>query len=191
MLATLVDEPFDHKDWIFEIKWDGYRAIGSVSNGKADIRSRNDISFAGKYDPVVKALQEWNINIVVDGEIVSLNEEGLPNFQNLQTWQKFQQGELVYYVFDVLWINGYDVTGLPLIERKKILQQAILHDDVIRYSDHVEEKGKHFFEIAKKQGLEGIIAKNKNYSSPGSRDRRVYFPKIKPPIFRSFNPGSL
>lgn len=162
MLTTLVDEPFDHRDWIFEIKWDGYRAIGSVINGKADLRSRNDISFAGKYDPVVKALQEWNIDIVVDGEIVSLNEEGLPSFQNLQTWQKFQQGKLVYYVFDVLWINGYDVTELPLIERKKILQQAIPHDDVIRYSDHVEEKGKHFFDIAKKQGLEGIIAKNKN-----------------------------
>src|SRR4030095_10021401 len=97
-----------------------------------------------------------------DGEVVALDESGLSRFQYLQNWQKDQQGELVYYVFDLLWIDGYDITHLPLVERKKILQQILPAGDVIRFSDHVEENGKQFFELAKKQGLEGIIAKNKS-----------------------------
>jgi len=163
MLATLVDEPFDHEDWVFEIKWDGYRAIGSVLKGKTDLRSRNDISFSQKYEPVIKSLQQWNCDAVVDGEVVALNDEGLPDFQSLQTWQKLQQATLVFYVFDLLWVDGYDLTQLPLIERKKILKQIVPgNDEVILYSDHIEKNGKHFFEIAKQKGLEGIIAKNKN-----------------------------
>jgi bifunctional non-homologous end joining protein LigD len=163
MFTTLVDEPFDDEDWVFEIKWDGYRALGSMVDGKVDLRSRNDISFADRYKPVINALAQLDIDTVIDGEIVSLNEEGLPNFQNLQAWQKFQQGRLVFYVFDLLWIEGYDITQLPLLERKKILLRILPADnDTIRYSDHVEKNGKHFFDIAKQQGLEGIIAKNKN-----------------------------
>src|SRR5262249_5011162 len=72
------------------------------------------------------------------------------------------EGDLVYYAFDLLWIDGYDITQLPLVERKKILQGIIPADSVIRYSDHIEKAGKEFFEVAKKSGLEGIIAKNKN-----------------------------
>jgi len=163
MLATLVDEPFDHEDWVFEIKWNGYRAIGSVLKGKTDLRSRNDISFSQKYETVIKSLQQWNCDAVVDGEVVALNDEGLPDFQSLQTWQKLQQATLVFYVFDLLWVDGYDITQLPLIERKKILKQIVPgNDEVILYSDHIEKNGKHFFEIAKQKGLEGIIAKNKN-----------------------------
>jgi bifunctional non-homologous end joining protein LigD len=163
MLTTLVDEPFDHEDWLFEIKWDGYRALGSAINGSADLHSRNDISFAERYTPVIHALEQLEVDAVIDGEIVSLNEKGLPDFQNLQAWQKFQQGQLVYYVFDILWADGYDVTQLPLLERKKILHQVLPADnDTLRYSDHVEKNGKQFFGIAKDQGLEGIIAKNKN-----------------------------
>jgi bifunctional non-homologous end joining protein LigD len=161
MLTTLVDEPFDGKNWLFEIKWDGYRAIGSILNGKAELYSRNNISFNKKYTEVVEALAEWP-DAVVDGEIVTLDEHGHSNFQYLQNWQRDQQGTLVYYVFDILWLDGYNLAQLPLIERKKILQQIIPEGDTVRYSDHVEEKGGKFFEVAKKQGLEGIIAKKKD-----------------------------
>jgi bifunctional non-homologous end joining protein LigD len=164
MLTTLVDEPFDGEDWIFEIKWDGYRAISSVINGSVELYSRNNISFIERYTPIVNALKDFANDVVIDGEIVALDENGLSRFQYLQNWQSEQQGELVYYVFDLIWIDGYDVTQLPLVERKKILQQIIPESDTIRYSDHVEKKGKEFFGIAKKQGLEGIIAKNKNSS---------------------------
>jgi len=162
MLATLVDEPFDDENWFFEIKWDGYRAIGSVINGKTDLYSRNNISFKEKYSAVSEALKDFERNVIVDGEVVSLDEHGFSRFQYLQNWQRDAQGELVYYVFDLLWLDGYDLTSLPLTERKKILREVIPGNDVIRYSDHIEKNGKHFFEIAKKQGLEGIIAKNKN-----------------------------
>lgn len=164
MLATLIDEPFDDADWLFEIKWDGYRAIGSVINGKTDLYSRNNISFKEKYPPVSAALKDFDRNVVVDGEIVSLDENGFSRFQYLQNWGKDQQGTLAYYVFDLLWLDGYDLTSLPLVERKEILRQIIPENNVTRYSDHVERNGKVFFDIAKKQGLEGIIAKNKNSS---------------------------
>ena len=164
MLATLVDKPFDDDNWLFEIKWDGYRAIGSVINGKTDLYSRNNISFKERYVPVSETLKEFGRNVVVDGEVVSLDENGFSRFQYLQNWQKDAQGQLAYYVFDLLWVDGYDLTSLPLTERKKILRQLIPGNDVIRFSDHVERNGKDFFEIAKKQGLEGIIAKNKNSS---------------------------
>jgi len=162
MLTTLVDEPFDGENWIFEIKWDGYRAIASFINGKTELYSRNNISFKERYIPVASALTGFSNNVVVDGEVVALDESGLSRFQYLQNWQKDQQGELVYYVFDLLWIDGYDITHLRLVERKRILQQILPAGDVIRFSDHVEENGKQFFELAKKQGLEGIIAKNKS-----------------------------
>lgn len=162
MLSTLVDEPFDNENWLFEIKWDGYRAIGSVINKKVELYSRNNISFKERYTPISDALKDFSKDVIVDGEIVSLDESGFSKFQYLQNWQSEQQGELVYYIFDLLWMDGYDLTQLPLTERKKILRQVIPESNVIRYSDHVEKNGKEFFEIAKKQGLEGIIGKNKN-----------------------------
>jgi len=162
MLATLVDEPFDGDDWLFEIKWDGYRAIASVANGKIELYSRNNISFKEKYSSITDALADFKHDVVIDGELVALDEKGNSRFQYLQNWQKFQQGDLVYYAFDLLWIDGRDVTTLPLVERKKILEQIIPPGNVIRYSDHVEKSGKQFFELAKKLGLEGIIAKQKN-----------------------------
>jgi len=162
MLATLVDKPFNGEDWIFEIKWDGYRAIGSLLKGKTELYSRNNISFKEKYPLIAEALKDFQKDIIVDGEIVSLDEKGNSHFQYLQSWQKYQQGELIYYVFDLLWMDGYDLTQLPLVERKRILKQVMPENNIIRYSDHVEESGKAFFDLAKKQGLEGIIAKNKN-----------------------------
>ncbi len=114
MLATLTDEPFDDKDWLYEIKYDGYRAVAYLDGDKVNIMSRKNLSFNKKFYPVVEALQELNMQAVFDGEIVALNEEGKSEFQLLQNWQKNGQGELVYYVFDILWLNGYNLMDLPL-----------------------------------------------------------------------------
>lgn len=160
MLATLVEEPFDSNDWIYEIKWDGYRSLAYIESKKVQLVSRNNISFTGNYSDVAEALKELTFSAVLDGEIVAINDKGVPDFQLLQNWQNSQNGQLQFYIFDVLWIEGYDVTSLPLIERKRILEAAIPNDHpVLRYSDHIEKDGKKFFDLALQQGLEGIMAK--------------------------------
>ncbi|HEV7331325.1 MAG TPA: DNA ligase D [Flavisolibacter sp.] len=162
MLATLIDEPFDNKDWLFEIKWDGYRAVAYCQGESVELVSRNLKPFTQKYAPVAQALRDLNIQAVFDGEIVAVDEQGLANFQALQNWQNTPV-QLRYYIFDLLWLNGQDLTQLPLIQRKQILEEVIPADlEHLRYSDHVEEKGKSFFKAAVKQGLEGIMAKRVN-----------------------------
>ena len=171
MLATLVDKPFNSKDWIFEIKWDGYRALAYCSKKEVELISRNKKPFNGKYGSVKKALQQLSINAVLDGEIVAVDENGLANFQLLQNWQN-NAAALQYFVFDILWLDGKDVTPLPLVERKRILRRLLPEDDaVIRYSDEVDEKGVQFFDAAMKQGLEGVMAKRKQ--SPYIADSRT------------------
>jgi bifunctional non-homologous end joining protein LigD len=170
MLATLVDEPFDGESWLFEIKWDGYRAVAFAAGEKVELVSRNLVSFSERYAPVADALKELSLHAVLDGEIVAVNEKGLAVFQDLQNWQNTPV-QLQYFVFDLLWLNGYDVTRLPLIERKKLLE-AILPKDhaTIRYSDHVICNGKKFFEAAVKKGLEGVMGKRmSSIYEPGSR----------------------
>jgi len=161
MLATLVDAPFNDAEWQFEMKLDGYRALAYLKSGKADIRSRNNNSFNKQFEPVYNALLQWNINAVVDGEIAVLNEDGRPDFNGIQQWVKRKQGELVYYVFDLLWVDGIDLMNEPLYKRREALKQLIPEKGIIRFSDHIEELGKDFYEIAKRSQLEGIIAKQK------------------------------
>lgn len=159
MLATLIDEPFDNKDWLFEIKWDGYRAVAYCQGDSVELVSRNRKPFTHKYAPVVQALKELNTAAVFDGEIVAVDENGLANFQALQNWQNTPV-QLQYFIFDVVWLNGEDLTHLPLIRRKQILQDLIPPGlKHLRYSDHVAGKGKSFFKAAVRQGLEGIMAK--------------------------------
>jgi bifunctional non-homologous end joining protein LigD len=162
MLTTLVDEAFDSDDWLFEIKWDGYRAVSSISEGKVELYSRNNLSFNSRYPEIVDELSTWPIDAVLDGEIVALDENGHSRFQFLQNWMSDQQGTLRYYVFDILWLEGYDLREVTLIDRKKILKQIIPQSEAICYSDHVEKNGVKFFEAASERGLEGIIAKKKN-----------------------------
>ncbi|HKB45090.1 MAG TPA: DNA ligase D [Chitinophagaceae bacterium] len=161
MLATLTDKPFDNDDFIYEIKWDGYRAVSYLHKGKVDIRSRNKLSFNKKFPHIVEVLQQWKTDAVVDGEIIAINDEGRADFQQLQGFIKnANAAHLVYYVFDIIWYNGKDVTRLPLIERKAILQSIMPEDQsIIRYSDHIAKEGNAFFKAAIKQGLEGIMAK--------------------------------
>ncbi|HYO23032.1 MAG TPA: DNA ligase D [Flavisolibacter sp.] len=159
MLATLVNEPFDDDEWIFEIKWDGYRAVAYCNGKDVSLVSRNLKPFTEKYAPVAKALKDLKLKAVFDGEIVAVDEHGLANFQLLQNWQN-TPSRLQFFIFDILWLDGKDVTKLPLVERKALLQQVLPTDhEVVKYSDHVVGKGKDFFNVALKQGLEGIMAK--------------------------------
>jgi bifunctional non-homologous end joining protein LigD len=162
MLASITDAPFNNEDWQFEIKWDGYRALSYLKNGKVQLRSRNNNPFETKYLAVYNALKQWPVNAVVDGEIVVLNEEGRADFKALQDWQLEERGGLVYYVFDILWLDGINVMNLPLTQRQDILKQLAPENNVIRFSDSIDQYGIDFYNIAKENGLEGIIAKRKD-----------------------------
>ncbi|HVZ67411.1 MAG TPA: DNA ligase D [Patescibacteria group bacterium] len=170
MLATLIDKPFDNKDFIFEIKWDGYRAIADTVGKKVRLYSRNKISFNDHYPEIVEALGNSKINAVLDGEIVVVDDNGKPDFQALQNYRKVKTGNLLYYVFDILFLDGRNLMGLPLIDRKKILEKVIPENSQIKLGTHIEEKGVRFFEAAKKEGIEGVVAKRGDSSySPGIR----------------------
>jgi len=160
MKATLVDEPFNDADWLYEVKWDGYRAIASINKGQVDLISRNNKTFNEKFYSIHKILQSWKMNAVLDGEILVLNDKGISDFGALQNWRSEADGELVFYVFDILWYEGKNLMGLPLIQR-----QAILHDILPTDNDHIRQSkvfnasGIDFFNAAERMGLEGIIAK--------------------------------
>ncbi len=172
MLATLVDKPFDSDEWQYEIKWDGYRTIAFCNGNKSELRSRNDKSFNEKFYPVYNAVRDWNIHAVIDGEVVVLDKNGKSNFGALQNWRSEADGEIYFYVFDVLWLNGKDLMQVPLSERREILKQLIPGNDIIRLSENFEASGIEFFETAKKMGLEGIIAKKSDsLYNPGIRSK--------------------
>ena len=162
MLATLVDKPFDEPGWLYEIKWDGYRAVAMINKGKVNLISRNNKSFNEKFYPVVDALKKWDINAIIDGEVVVLNEKGVSNFGALQNWRSEADGDLFYYVFDVLWLNGYDLKKLPLTKRKEILKEQIPFEGIIRLSESFETTATEFLEAAAKMEMEGIMAKKED-----------------------------
>jgi bifunctional non-homologous end joining protein LigD len=162
MLATLVDEPFNDEEWQFELKLDGYRALAYLKNGKSDLRSRNNLSFNQKFKPINDILAAWKINAVVDGEIVVLDEQGVPDFNGIQQWVKKKQGHLHYYVFDLLWLDGISLMEQPLHLRREALKKLVPESGILRFSDHIDGSGIDLFELVKKNKLEGIIAKKKN-----------------------------
>ncbi|GGH09926.1 DNA ligase D [Mucilaginibacter phyllosphaerae] len=160
MLATLVNEPFDDPDWIYEVKWDGYRTLGFINKGEVQLLSRNNKDFNEKYYPLKKLLESWKLNAVVDGEILVLNDKGVSNFGALQNWRSEADGELVLYIFDLLWYEGKNLMELPLAERQAVMKEVIpTDDDRIRLSQTFKANGTEFFEAAGKLGLEGIMAK--------------------------------
>lgn len=178
MLTTLVDKPFDDPDWIFEVKWDGYRAIAIADGKSISLVSRNNKSFNEKFYPVYDALMKWNLRAVLDGEVVVINKNGVSNFGALQNWRSEADGELIFYIFDVLWLNGHDLRNLVLTDRIAILKTLQIPSEIIRISEAFEESGIHLFESVKKMGLEGIIAKKKQ-STYHENDRTREWLKIK------------
>lgn len=170
MLATLVVAPFDDPGWEYEVKWDGYRALAFRNKNKTELKSRNNKSFDEKFYPVFEAVKNWDVQAVVDGEIVAVDEKGIADFSTLQNWRSEADGELLYYVFDLLWLNGKSVMHLSLKERKAILQSIVPEEGLIRTGFSVEAKGTDFFDAAREMGLEGIIAKRSE--SPYIADSR-------------------
>lgn len=172
MLATLVDKAVDAPGWLYEIKWDGYRAVALCDKKEIKLLSRNNKSFSEKFYSIYDAVKQWGVYAVVDGEIAVLNEEGVSNFGSLQNWRSEADGELIYYVFDLVWLDGYDLKNLPLTKRRDLLQQIVPKEGPIRMSENFEASATEFLEAARNMGLEGIIAKKADsvYHS-GNRSR--------------------
>ncbi|MFZ1688892.1 MAG: DNA ligase D, partial [Flavobacteriales bacterium] len=162
MLASPDVKPFDDPDWVFEIKWDGYRAVAETGGKDLRLYSRNGLSFLEAYPEVVTELRTIRKRMVIDGEIVAINERGRPDFQLLQHASLEPGTHLIYNVFDLLELEGKDLTHLPLLQRKKKLRAVLKDGTHVRYCDHVEAQGKAFFDAAVKQDLEGIIGKRKD-----------------------------
>jgi bifunctional non-homologous end joining protein LigD len=177
-LASIADKPFSDPDWIFEIKWDGVRTLANVSGNKVRLWARSGREISREYPELLNLADALNAKEAwVDGEIVSLDAEGRSDFQQLQArmgqqkpvGQLIEQVPVYYYVFDLLYLDGHDLRGLPLIERKKLLRAVLLDDPLVRYSDHVVEKGKELYELAARRGLEGILAKKSASVYPEKR----------------------
>lgn len=158
MLARLVDEPFDRTGWLFEVKWDGYRAIAEKEKGNVTLYSRNGNSFTETYAPVVEAIKTIDHDFVLDGEVVAL-KAGRADFHTLQDYRQ-SKAPLHYMIFDLLYLDGVDLRSQPLVERKRLLAELIPEGDVLNYSEHVTQFGTKLFKTVRKQGVEGIVAKD-------------------------------
>ena len=173
MLATSIAQPFDGSEWLFEIKWDGYRAVAFIESGKIRLVSRNQNDLTARY-PELKDLPNFvkAKNAILDGEVVALDEQGRASFSLMQQRTGFRPGgrraatnadvPVLYYAFDLLYLDGYDWRRVPLEDRKKKLASILATGDSLRYSDHYEQQGKALFEIARQKGLEGILAKRRD-----------------------------
>ncbi len=172
MLAESVDDPFDGDDWLFEIKWDGYRAVAFIENGKVRLVSRNQNDLTPRYPELHDLAKSIKAkNAILDGEVVALDEDGRASFSLMQQRTGFRPGgrrgaanagvPVLYYAFDLLYLDGYDWRRVPLEERKRKLKSVLVSGDGLRYSDHYEARGKALFEIARQKKLEGILAKKR------------------------------
>ena len=164
MLAHTVEKPFDKKDWIFETKYDGYRAIAVINSDEINLFSRNHLSFNKNFKTIADELKKINHVAVLDGEIVIEDENGRSDFQLLQNYIKTGKGNLKYYVFDILNLDGNDTSNLTLIQRKELVEILLNKSRLsnVFYSQHIHEKGIAFYDLATKNNLEGIMAKAAN-----------------------------
>ncbi len=158
MIATLVDEPFDDKGWLFETKWDGFRLVTEKRGHAVKLWSRNGIDVTTRYAVLLPALQRIDGSCVIDGELCALDVHGRSRFQLLQNALN-KKARLLYVVFDALFVGGKDIRQNPLLERKKRLKAITPHDPLLRYSEHVAESGRREFAKAQRAHEEGVIAK--------------------------------
>jgi bifunctional non-homologous end joining protein LigD len=159
MLATLVDEPFDDKRWVFETKWDGFRLITEKRGHSVRLLSRNGVDVTTKYDVLLPALRKAEGSCVIDGELCALDAHGRSHFQLLQNALN-KKATLLYVVFDALFVGDNDIRKKPLLERKEMLKALLPCDPLIRYSEHVAQFGKREFAKAQRAHEEGVIAKH-------------------------------
>jgi len=172
MLATLTDRPFDDSDWVFETKWDGFRAIAVAEPGHARLYSRNLIDISKKYPSICQALAAIRQEAVLDGELVALDAHGRSRFQLLQNAER-EPARLLYCVFDLLYLGGKDLRDRPLLERKAALMRILPKSPLLLYSAHVPGAGIKAFNRAKRLGEEGVMAKlasGRYYSGKRTRE---------------------
>jgi len=186
MLAGIGEGAFSDPNWLFEIKWDGVRALAWIENGAVTLRSRNNVDITNRYAELASLPAAIGAReAILDGEIVALDARGHSDFERLQermhvrvpSENLLSQVPVVYYVFDLPYCGGYDLRGSPLLERKLLLQRLLRPSERIRYADHQLEHGKELFELARENGLEGIVAKR--ISSTYVSDRSANWLKLK------------
>lgn len=161
-LATLVDKAPEGEDWLHEIKFDGYRILAFINKKNIVLKSRNQKDWTQELEPVAAALKQLKgTNLILDGEVVLLDEYGKSDFQLLQnTIKSNRSGHFIYYVFDILYYDKYDVRSLPLIQRKELLRSILpIQDSTLYYSDHIINDGDEMFHHSCELSLEGIISK--------------------------------
>ena len=160
MLASPGTTIFNDKNWIYELKYDGYRALANINDGEVHLYTRNGISLNEKFRYIHDELKTLEHTAILDGEIVILNPDGLPQFNALQNYNEAStKGLLMYYVFDLLHLNGHDTVDLPLTDRKQLLKELLPETSHIQYCDHVEAMGITVYNQAVEMGMEGVIAK--------------------------------
>jgi bifunctional non-homologous end joining protein LigD len=186
MLATLAEHPFSDPSWLFEIKWDGARAIARIENGTLTLRSRTGVDITQRYPELTSLPQSFAARqAILDGEIVSLDAHGRSDFERLQERMHVRAPSenllsripVVYFTFDLLYCDGYDLREAPLLERKQLLQRLLHTSERFRYSDHQLGHGQELFELAKETSLEGIVAKR--VDSPYVSERSAHWMKLK------------
>jgi bifunctional non-homologous end joining protein LigD len=177
MRATLTDAPFDDPAWVFEDKFDGFRMVAVIKDGRVTLYSRNGKIISHSYAEVTRALERFKVDAVLDGELVALNPHGVSRFQLLQNALR-NEAKLLYCVFDMMFCDGEDLRGLGLLERKKRLRSVLPRHPLLSFSRHRKEFGSSFFAEAEKQGLEGIMAKRAD-SPYRSGERTTDWLKIK------------
>jgi bifunctional non-homologous end joining protein LigD len=177
-LARLEDTAFSDPNWLFEIKWDGVRTIAFLKEGKVRLLSRSGRDVTAEYSEFQDLPKHLRASTaILDGEIVTLDKNGRSDFQKLQNRigvsnpsAKLQEAiPLNYYVFDLLYCNGFDIRKAPLLQRKELLRAILRHENRVRYSEHQLEKGKELFQAASDQGLEGIVGKEIHSPYTGTR----------------------
>jgi bifunctional non-homologous end joining protein LigD len=184
MLTTLVDAPFDDERWLFELKWDGYRAIATVTKNGTTLVSRNGNDLTHGFNEMADLHGAFrSLPIVVDGELCVLDEDGKPDFQALQSREKPVRGlkkppaNVTFVVFDLLYADGRDLRAEPLEERKRLLEELIVANHGVMFSSHVLANGTGLFAQAERRGLEGIVGKVR--TSPYRSTRSREWVKIK------------
>jgi bifunctional non-homologous end joining protein LigD len=170
MLCTLVDKPPVDEDYVFEIKWDGYRIIAYVEKGNVRLQSRGGKDYTARYPLVVQELAMLGRDMILDGEVVVFGEDGIPDFGALQKYNG-KTDPITYCLFDLLWRDGVSLMDEPLVKRKNELQKLLPASEVLRYSESFED-GPALFAAMQERGLEGIVAKRKD--SPYLPDNRGY-----------------
>ncbi len=170
MLATLSTSVPSGTDWLYEVKWDGYRALCYIADGKVRMLSRRGINLDKQFASVAAALAQSvkADTAIIDGEVVALDENGTPSFQRLQNMTGFGTKPAVkgmaapllnFFAFDLIYLNGYDLRKAALIDRRNLLASILLPSDIVRYSEHFAGKGSELLQAVKAKGLEGIVAK--------------------------------